>query len=207
MVVAVILVAVLAAGFGILRNPFKVDNPFRSETKYTDHSSLLVDLRDVSRFEAATGQFQVLVDVEKDVRYVPSFLAGEHVTFVAEGDVNAVVDFSDLSEGAVKVSKDGKSVTITLPDPTLSKPRIDPDNTRVMSSDKGVANRVGDAVSGKRSDDQPLYKEANRKIARAASQSELISRARTNTKKMLKALLKDLGYDDVTIIFRKAPGP
>lgn len=207
MIVAVALVGVVAAGLGMLRNPFKVDNPFRTETKYTDHSSLLVSLRDVSRFEAATGQFQVLVDVEKDVRYVPSWVAGEKVTFVAEGDVNAVVDFSELGDGAVEVSKDGKSVTITLPDPVLSKPRIDPDNTRVLSSDKGVTNRLGDAVSGKRSDDQPLYQEANRKLARAASQSELIARARTNTEKMLTALVEDLGYDDVTIVFRKAPRP
>lgn len=207
LIVGVVVAVLAGVGLGFLPGGFGISNPFKSETKTRDQSALLVDLRDLNRFEAASGQFQVFVDVEKDVKYLPSWVAGEHVTFIAEGEVEAVVDFSGLTSGAVRPSKDKTSVTITLPPPTLTKPRIDPDNSRVTSNDKGLANRVAGALSGGRDSDQALYQTASKKIAASATKSELLVRAERNTRKMLTALLKDLGFDRVKIIFRTPVTP
>jgi hypothetical protein len=195
MMAAMTVVAVVLTGGLSLRNPF------RTETTYHDQSALLVKLRNVSRYEAANGQFQVLVDVQRKTKYVPSWLSGDHTTFVAEGDVNAVVDFSRLGKGAVTTSADGKSATITLPQPTLGQPHIDVDKTHVMSEDQGLVNRFSEALSGNSSHDQALYQAANRKLARAASQSELLSRSKANTTTMLTGLLQSLGYRSVHVTF------
>lgn len=199
------VIAILA--LGLLPGVLGLKNPFRSETKTHDQSALLVDLRDVSRYEAATGQFQVLIDTEKDTRYIPSVIKGERVTFIAEGDVNAVVDFSSLNLGAVKVSDDRKSVSIELPEPVLSPPRIDPDKSRVLSRKRGLLDRVGGALSGNPTNEQPLYQAANDKLAAAAAKSELVARAEQNTRKMLDGLLSQLGYADVTITFAAPADP
>ena len=159
----------------------------------------------MSRYEAATGQFQVLVDVEHDTRFAPSWLSGERTTFVAEGDVDAVVDFSAIGARSITTSDDGHQATVTLPKPTLSNPRIDPDKSRVLSRTKGIVERVDDAMSGNGRDDEELYQEADRKLARAASQSDLVERAEANTTKMLTGMLKDLGYDQVDVEFERTP--
>ncbi len=202
-VVAGIAVVVIIVGL----SPWKIPSPFETDEKERPQSALLVDLRDVSRYEAATGSFQVIVDSEQDARYLPDFIKGERVIFIAEGSVDAVVDFSDLTKGAIRVSDDGKTVTVTLPAPTLTRPRIDPDKTRVQARDRGVLDRIEDAFGNQPTDDQPLYKAADAKIAAAARQSELLARAAANTRTMLEALMKDLGYTKVVVRFERPPEP
>jgi hypothetical protein len=199
------VVGVLTAGVAVVAiaatGGIHLDGPFGTETKHRDQSALLQDLRDVSRYEAAEGQFQVIVDLEHDTRFLPSWLSGDRTTFIAEGDVPATVDFSTLGEGAVVASEDGTTASITLPEPTIGEPRIDVDNSRVMSEDKGIVDRVNDLMSGESSHDQELYQAAEAKLARAAEQSDLVERAEANTTTMLTGMLEGLGYDDVQVTF------
>lgn len=200
-----LMVGLMVAGAGaaalVATGGIRIDGPFGTETKHRDQSALLTELRDVSRFEAAEGEFQVIVDLEHDTRFLPSWLAGDRTTFIAEGDVSAVVDFSELGKGAVVASEDGKTATVTLPTPTIGEPRIDPDKSRVMSEDKGIVDRVNDMLSGDSSHDQELYQSADAKLARAAEQSDLLDRAEANTTTMLDDLFQGLGYEDVEVVF------
>lgn len=205
---ALIGIAIVVGSVVILRalpGGLSFHNPVKTTTKEREHGSVLLDLRDVSRYEAATGQYQVVVDIEKDVKYIPSFLAGEHVTFMAEGDVTATVDFSDIARDAIRVSADGKKATITLPPPVLSEPRIDPDQTRVLSDDKGIVTKVGSALSSG-DHDQDLYQRAEDKLAASARRSGLQKRAEQNTRAMLTGLLGELGVDEVKVVFDQPKG-
>lgn len=207
-VVGVVTAAVAVVVLGLWPGGLHLfHNPFRTETKSREHGVLLLNLRDVSRYEAATGQFQVIVDLEKDTKYVPSVIKGEKVTFIAEGGVDAVVDFSKLTEGNIVVSADKHAATITLPAPRLSAPRLDPSKSRVMSRQRGVLNRIGGAFSDNPTNEQPLYKAAQAKIAAQARHSELLKRAEKNTRQMLTALLGDLGYTKVRVKFVKHAEP
>src|SRR5215213_9072240 len=100
-------------------------NPFREETKDRSQPVLIKSLEDLSEYRAATANMQVVVDVEQDTRLLPSWLKGERTLFVAAGTVDAAVEFGGLSKDpeAVKVSGDRRSVTLTLPQPTLTEPR------------------------------------------------------------------------------------
>src|SRR4051812_49073136 len=90
-----------------------IPNPFHHTTTDRSQPVLLQRLSDISEYKAATAELQVLIDVEDGIDFVPSFIAGQRVTFLAGGTVDASIDFSDLGGSAVKV--DGDSVTITLP--------------------------------------------------------------------------------------------
>ncbi len=81
-------------------------NPFKTEHK--DHSPppILTELREMTDLHAAQAEFEVVIDDEEDVKYIPQVLAGERVQFVAVGTVDAVVDLSTLPAGAIDYDPD-----------------------------------------------------------------------------------------------------
>jgi hypothetical protein len=179
-------------------------NPFRERTIDRSQPALLKSLENLSEYRAATANLQVVVDVEDDTSLLPSFIKGERTLFVAAGSVDAAVDFSGLSRDpkAVQVSDDRRSATITLPAPTLSDPRIEPDRTRVYDRDRGVLDRVEDAVSDRPGDEQPLYQLAEDKLREAAAaEPELRETAERNTRAMLEGMLRGLGFERVEVRF------
>ena len=195
-------VAALALiGFLLVIGPL---NPFGSETKDRSQPVLLKSLQDLSDYHAATANMQVVVDVEQDAKLLPSFIKGERTLFVAAGNVDAAVDFKALSKDpdAVKVSDDRRSVHLTLPAPKLLKPQLDPDRTRVYDRDRGVLDRVEDAISDRPGDEQPLYQLGEQKLAAAAAADpKLLQTAERNTRSMLEGLLRGLGFERITIEF------
>jgi len=85
--------------------------------------ALLLSVRDIADYHAATGTYQVLVDVEQENSRLPRMLSSERSTLFATGSVDARVDFSRLGSGAITTSPDGKQAAIHLPAPTLAAGR------------------------------------------------------------------------------------
>ncbi len=183
-------------------------NPFGSDTKDRSQPVLIRSLENLSDYHAATANMQVVVDVEEDAKLLPSFIKGERTLFVAAGTVDAAVDFRGLSRDpdAVQVSDDRRSVRLSLPAPKLLEPSLDPDRTRVYDRDRGVLDRVEDALSDRPGDEQPLYQLAEDKLAAAAGEDpRLLKTAERNTRSMLEGLLRGLGFEQIRIDFRRQP--
>lgn len=178
------------------------------EPEVIDRSTppLLLALEDLSEYHAATAGLQVVIDVETDTPWVPSVISGERVSFLATGTADAYVDFEELGEGAVTLSPDGSSATIVLPAPELGEVRIDPENSRVLDRDRGMVERLGDAIGENPSDDSGLYALAERRLAAAAAETDVLDRAEANTRRMLTGLAHSLGVDEVTVDFEAPLG-
>ncbi len=179
-------------------------------TQTVDRSpdALLLSVRDISDYHAASGTYQVLVDVEHDTAHVPALLSSERSTLFATGTVDARVDFSRLGPSTVTVSPDGKQAAMHLPAPTLTPAVLDPAQTRIVGRQRGLMQRVEDAIGDQPQDDSELYVIASKKLNAAAAKSDLTNRAATNTRSMLGGLAKSLGYNTVTITFDPpAPPP
>ena len=174
-------------------------SPFETETVDRSPAPVVIELSDLAEYHAAAGEFQVLVDLEKDVKYVPSALAGEKVLYIGVGSVDAVVDFTTLEEDAVRIDPDTGAVTVTLPEPTLEDVVLDIEQSHVADRDRGLFDRIGGLFSDNPTGEQDLQVAASEKIADAAAASGLQERARTNTESMLTGLFAQLGHDDVTI--------
>jgi len=166
---------------------------------------LLVKLSDLSEYRAATSNFELIVDIEKDVKFLPDLLAGQRDVLVAVGTVDAVVDFSQLKDENVSVSADRKTVVVRVPAPKLAQPRLDNASTRVVARQRGLLDRVGQVFSDQPVDDQKLYVRAEARLAEAAAASDLSRVAEKNTRAMLESLLRSLGFEDITIIFEAPP--
>lgn len=163
-------------------------NPFQPQRVDRSQPALLKSINDISQYHAAVGNLQVVVDIEDNVTWVPSVIAGRRTLFVAAGTVDAYVDLAGLVDQDVMVSADGKSATVRLPKAQLDKPNLDHDRSYVFSQDRGVLDRIADAMETPQQ--AQFYKLAEAKLAAAAEDSELRKRAAENTKAMLTGLFK-----------------
>lgn len=202
-VVAALVVGILvvcgAVALDLTTGALERLNPFRNgvvQQRTVDRSGpvVLKAITDLGEFRAASGYYELVVDVERDVRPVPSFLAGERVLFIAAGTVDVGVDLRGLGQGAVRVNDARTSATITLPRPALGEPRLDIDRSHIYSRQRGLVDRLRDAVGDGSSDQQELYGLATRRLAEAArATGELTTRGEANTRSMLEGLLRSLG--------------
>ena len=195
----------LAALFLLAGNVFGFLN-FGERTIDRSQPPLLISLTDLSEYRAASANFQVVVDLEKDTKYLPDFIKGQRVIMVAAGNVDASIDFSRLRDESVEVSADRQTVRITLPAPKLSAVRLDNDKTYVADRQRGLADRVA-GVFGNPANDQFLYQAAETKLAEAAKASQILELAKTNTRAMLTSLLHSLGFTNVTVTFLEPANP
>ena len=201
-----IVVAIVAAGILIvvlsavhllpqLRNPFAETTTVRSEPV------ILKSITELSRYEAASGSFEVVVDLTRRTSLLPSFLAGSETLFIGQGTDIAFVDFSGLKKQAIKVSADRTSVTVSLPKAQLEPAVLNVSQSYVYAQQQGLFNRIGNFFSGNPNNQQQVYILAQQKIQAAAQQSPLLSEAQKNTEGMLDGMLTSLGFTRVTVTF------
>jgi hypothetical protein len=203
MLVAAAVVAAVVVGPGLLRDL----NPFATETKDRSQPALLRSLQRLSEYRAARANLQQVVDIEKDAKYLPSFVKGERVVLLAAGDVDASVDFRRVGPRSLRVSDDRREVMITLPAPRLVPARLDLERTRVIDHDRGVIDRTGDMLgSGNPDEERELLLTAQQKLeAAAGADRDLLPAAERNTAQMLRRLARGLGFERVTVRFQRPP--
>ena len=175
------------------------DNPFDDQEIDRSQPVLLQSMRDLSRYVAADGTFQVIVDLQQNKENIPDFLVNRRTLFVGSGTVEEYVDFSTIADGALKVDESNKSVQITLPAPQQSQAALDMEKSYVVAEERGLLNRIGDAFRSDPGKQQNVYAEAQKRITAAAQSSGLDQRAKDNTQKMLESLFTRLGYTTVTV--------
>jgi Protein of unknown function (DUF4230) len=200
-VAAIVLIVVLSAVHLLpqLRNPFAETTTVRSQPV------ILKSITNLSRYEAASGSFQVVVDLTKRTSLIPSFLEGSETLFIGQGTDIAFVDFATLKHGAIAVNSDRTSVTVTLPKPQLEPAVLNVSQSYVYAQQQGLFNRIGNFFSGNPNSQQQVYQIAQQKIQTAARQSPLLADAQKNTAGMLTGMLTSLGFQHVTVTFGAAP--
>jgi len=182
----------------------RLRNPFAQTTTVTSQPVLLKSITALSRYEAASGSFEVVVDLTKRVSLIPSFLAGSETLFVGQGTDVAYVDFSQLKGNAITVNATRTTVTITLPKAQLEPAVLNVSQSYVYAEQQGLFNRIGNFFSGNPNSQQQVYILAQQKIQTAARQSPLIAQAQKNTQEMLTGMLTSLGFKQITVTFGPA---
>lgn len=202
-----VLLALLAVGLVAALIPHLPSlNPFASEDKDRTGPAVLKSVARLDEYRAATANLQVIVDLERDAKYLPSFIKGERTLYLAAGNVDASVDFRALKGDAIQVSEDRRSATITLPAPRLAEPRVDPKRSRVVDRDRGLLDRAGGVFEDNPTSERQVELLAQRKLLEAArADPSLTDAAKRNTTQMLTGLLRGLGFTRVTVRFAEPP--
>ena len=128
-------------------------------------------------------------------------MADRKIAIPIDAKLKAYIDFSDFSEK--NIERDGKKITIVLPDPQVSitSSKIDQKNVRQY-----VALTRSDFSDAELAD----YQQQGRKaIIESIPKMGILESAQRNAAKVLVPMLKELGYaeEDITIAFRKQYGP
>ncbi len=197
---ALAAVAVLLVVLSAVRLLPQLRNPFHTTTTVRSQPPLLKSITSLSRYEAASGTFQVVVDLSKHTSFLPSFIAGSQTLFVGDGTVIAYVNFAGLKGSNIKVTA-GRAVTISLPPAQLEPAVLDVSQSYVFAEQEGVVNRVADFFSGNPNSQQAVYVIAEQRIQTAARTSALRTDAQRNTTAMLDSMLASLGYPHVTVSY------
>jgi hypothetical protein len=200
-IVAVIVLIVVLSAVHLLP---QLRNPFAETTTVRSQPVILKSITNLSRYEAASGSFQVVVDLTKRSSIIPSFLEGSETLFIGQGTDIAFVDFATLKNQAITVNKDRTSVTVTLPKPQLEPAVLNVNQSYVYAEQQGLFNRIGNFFSGNPNSQQQVYQIAQGKIEAAAKQSPLLADAQKNTEGMLTGMLTSLGFQHVTVNFGSA---
>ncbi|MFF7330140.1 DUF4230 domain-containing protein [Streptomyces sp. NPDC090306] len=177
---------------------------FGTETNDRSGPALLKSIQDMSRYNAASGNFQVVVDLEKDAKYLPDAIRGTRTLYVGAGTVESYVNLGGIGGKDVQVNDDRTVATLHLPHAQLGKPALDPDRSYAVSKSRGLLDRLGDLFSDNPNSEQAVQKLAVKHISAAAKDSELTKRAETNTTDMLEGLLHSLGFTTVTVTYGTA---
>jgi len=196
----VLVLVVLLAGLRLAVLPGLRD-VFGTETNDRSGPTLLKSIQDMSRYDAASGNFQVVVDLEKDAKYLPDALRGTRTLYVGAGTVDSYVDLGKIDDKDVTVNEDRTSATLRLPHAALGKPALDPDHSYSVSKQRGLLDRIGDIFSDNPNGEQAVQKLAVEHISDAAKDSQLTARAEENTTSMLKGLLTSLGFTEVKVTY------
>ncbi|MEV5909177.1 hypothetical protein DMH25_28485 [Streptomyces sp. WAC 01325] len=174
---------------------------FGTETNDRSGPALLQSIQDMSRYDAASGNFQIVVDLEKDAKFLPDAIRGTRTLYVGAGTVDAYVDLGKVGADDVTVNDDRTSATLRLPHAALGEPSLDPDRSYAVSKERGLLDRLGDLFSDNPNSEQAVQKLAVRHIGDAAKESGLTGRAETNTTDMLEGLLHSLGFKEVKVTY------
>ena len=201
-IVAVAVLIIVLAAVSLLP---RLHNPFGETTSVRSGPVLLKSITALSRFEAASGSFQVVVNLTQKANLLPSFLEGSQTLFVGAGSEIAYVDFSQLKSPALQVSANRTAVTIRLPRPQLEPAVLNVKQSYVFAQQQGLFNRIGNFFSGNPNNQQRVYILAQQKIQTAARQSPLLAEAQRNTTSMLTGMMHSLGFQRVTVTFAAAP--
>src|SRR5580692_9689916 len=197
--VAVGAVIVLVLVLSAVRLLPQLRNPFTETTTERSGPVVLKSITELSRYEAASGSFQVVVDLTKSTSFLPSFIAGSQTLFVGDGTDIAYVDFAGLKGPDLRVSKNRTAVTVSLPQPQLDPAVLNTKQSYVFAQQQGLVNRLDNFFGGNPNSQQAVYISDQRHIEAAARRSPLLADARQNTQAMLTGMLGALCFRHITV--------
>jgi hypothetical protein len=160
-------------------------SPFQARTTFRDDLPTVVEeIRNLSRLETASFRGQKIVEANKDMAPLPSWLVGDRVLLIADGEVTAGVELGRITEREVYVS--GGTVHVHLPPAQIFSVRLD-DRSYIYDHHPGLFGGVdNDLETEARSD-------AEEQVRTAALASGLLTRADKNARAVVDSLLKAAG--------------
>jgi hypothetical protein len=187
---AAVLIA-LIAGVAAIRSLFPDPTQIRSTP------TVIVAIRDLARLESVAFHEERVIDL----RDRQSLLFGlirtqDAILFVAVGEVTAGVDLAELKDSDVIADRASGKAQVILPPAKVLSTRLDNEHSWVYA-------RTTDVLAQRHEDlETRARQEAERTLEQTALTGGILERARTNAERTVAALVRSLGYTDVTVTSR-----
>lgn len=146
-------------------------------------------IQQLQRLETVAYSMDKIVVGQREGKILPDFLVGDRLLLLAQGQVVAGVDFSQLQ--LTDVSLDRKTIRLRLPAAEIFFTRLDNQNTRVYSRETGLLVPVDPTL------ETEVRQQAEQQLHDAAVQDGILNTAQQNARTTLTGLLKGLGFENV----------
>ncbi len=164
-------------------------------------STILTAVKDLARLEVTELRVEKVVDLTDRQKVLFGVLDGEDaMLLVASGSAVIGVDLDKLGPDDASFDAETGTMRLTLPQPEIVSSRLDPDATYVYRRDTSLLAKRNEQLETR------ARKEAIVAIEKAASEPEMMDRARAQAERQLSLLLTRLGAKRVVITWR-ARGP
>ncbi|WP_129628322.1 DUF4230 domain-containing protein [Candidatus Oscillochloris fontis] len=153
-------------------------------------------IQQLSRLETTRYTVEQVIDVrqESSIPWIGNWVASDALLLIAHGEVIAGIDLSQLSENAITISPDGRTITLQLPPAQILSAILDNSKTRVYSRDRGWLAPENNNL------ETLARQEAEQRILQAACEDGVLIRATEAAEVALQKFLGLLDYDQVLVV-------
>jgi hypothetical protein len=164
------------------------------DPQVTVNPPILQQIRNASELTTAVFTMQAVVPTSQDASLGGFVVGTTKLLYIAQGEVQAGVDLSKLTDA--NVQHEGDRIRIQLPAPEVLNSKIDVNRSGVYDYNRGFLNLGPDAAPQL----QILAQQTGlKKIVAAACADGLLQRASDRAKLVVSQLLSTSGYKQVTI--------
>jgi len=201
--IAIALVVAVTSGMLIWRMAKRsvtrqVSEALAPQEKTIDVAALVTQVRELNRLETASMRVVHIGRISQTYKLVPNALAGDEITFLAEGDVIAGIDLARLTPQDVWKSADG-TINLRLPPAEVLVARVDNQKSKVLTRDTGMLRRRDVDLETR------ARQHAEENIRREAVSQGILTMATQTGEKKLAGFLNTLGFEKVRFVSSQAP--
>lgn len=192
-----ILIGVWRAGssvFGLVESVF---NPPPSPPVVSVPTMVVNQIQGVSELTTAVFTMESIVPTEQDRKFGNFTVGTTRLLYIAQGEVRAGVDLSQLTAEDVQVNEAENSVIVTIPPAKILDHKLDINRSRVYDYDRGFLNLGPDVAPQLQSLAQQKTLE---KVVSAACEQGILEQARDRAELTIQELLTANNYQQVTVI-------
>jgi len=175
-----------------------VEQILTPQEKTIDLTTLVTQVRELHRLETAAMHVMHIGTVSQSYKLVPNALAGDEITFLAEGDVIAGIDLARLQQSDVWHSPDG-TLNLRLPPPMILVTRVDNQKSRVLNRKTGMLRRADVDLETR------ARQNAEQNIRAEALRRGILPTAQASGEKKMAELLHTLGFEKIRFVGTSAP--
>ncbi len=157
---------------------------------------VLIAIRDIARLEVTEVHVEKVVDLADKQKILGFFETEDAMLLVAAGSATVGVDLEKLGPGDSSWNPETKTARLRLPAPEIFSTRLDPDHTYVYKRDTGVLAKRNEQLEARG------RKEALAAVERAASEPDVLGRAKQQAERQLTTLLTKFGAERVEITWK-----
>jgi Protein of unknown function (DUF4230) len=176
----------------------QVSEALTQQEKTIDVAALVTQVRELNRLETATMHVVHIGRISQTYKLMPNALAGDEITFLAEGDVIAGIDLARLTPQDVWKSPDG-TINLRLPPAEVLVARVDNQKSKVLTRDTGMLRRRDVDLETR------ARQHAEENIRSEAVSKGILQMASQTGEKKLAGFLNTLGFEKVRFVSSQAP--
>ena len=157
----------------------------------TSGTAVVTEIQKLSRLETASYTIEKVIDAGTQGNAFQELLFGDKILLIANGQVIAGIDFSQVSADNIQIN--GSTIIFTSPPPSIFFTRLDNESTRVYDRSTGLLSR------GETDLETTARAQAEIVIRQAACDAGILDTAEENARKQLNSLFTALGFTAVTV--------